>query len=61
MIEKLTMAGGGALNLSLLSRGVGEVQTNGHEKVEVFLEPEVIITRLTYIYLRPWKSTTITI
>ncbi|XP_046563520.1 titin homolog [Haliotis rubra] len=34
------MAGGGALNLSLLSRGVGEVQTNGHEKVEVFLEPE---------------------
>ncbi|XP_067685707.1 uncharacterized protein KIAA2012-like [Haliotis asinina] len=34
------MAGGGALNLSLLSRGVGEVQKNGHEKVEVFLEPE---------------------
>ncbi|XP_071103771.1 uncharacterized protein KIAA2012 homolog [Haliotis cracherodii] len=34
------MAGSGALNLSLLSRGVGEVQTNGHEKVEVFLEPE---------------------
>ncbi|XP_025095236.1 uncharacterized protein LOC112564549 isoform X3 [Pomacea canaliculata] len=33
------MAGGGALNLSLLSRGVGEVQKNGHEKVEVFLEP----------------------
>ncbi|XP_041374686.1 uncharacterized protein KIAA2012 homolog [Gigantopelta aegis] len=34
------MAGVGALNLSLLSRGIGEVQTNGHEKVEVFLEPE---------------------
>ncbi|XP_035824075.1 titin homolog [Aplysia californica] len=31
---------GGALNLSLLSRGVGEVHKNGHEKVEVFLEPE---------------------
>ena len=35
------MSGGGALNLSLLSRGVGEVQRNGHEKVEVFLEPSV--------------------
>lgn len=33
------MSGAGALNLSLLSRGVGEVQKNGHEKVEVFLEP----------------------
>ncbi|XP_070186843.1 uncharacterized protein KIAA2012-like [Littorina saxatilis] len=33
------MSGGGALNLSLLSRGIGEVQKNGHEKVEVFLEP----------------------
>ncbi|XP_059152342.1 microtubule-associated protein futsch-like [Physella acuta] len=31
---------GGALNLSLLSRGVGEVHTNGHEKVDVYLEPE---------------------
>jgi len=31
---------GGPLNLSLLSRGIGEVQKNGHEKVEVFLEPE---------------------
>ena len=29
------------LNLSLLSRGVGEVQQNGHEKIEVKLEPEV--------------------
>ncbi|ELU01044.1 hypothetical protein CAPTEDRAFT_219271 [Capitella teleta] len=27
-------------NLSLLSRGVGEVKLNGHEKVEVVLEPE---------------------
>ncbi|XP_064647125.1 titin homolog isoform X3 [Lineus longissimus] len=33
------MAGSGTLNLSLLSRGVGEVQRNGHEKVEVKLEP----------------------
>ncbi|CAL1539826.1 unnamed protein product [Lymnaea stagnalis] len=31
---------GGALNLSLLSRGVGEVHSNGHEKVDVYLEPE---------------------
>jgi len=29
------------MNLSLLSRGVGEVQQNGHEKIEVKLEPEV--------------------
>ncbi|XP_050419088.1 titin isoform X2 [Patella vulgata] len=35
------MVGGGtALNLSLLSRGIGEIQQNGHERVEVFLEPE---------------------
>lgn len=31
----------GAVNLSLLSRGVGEVKRNGHEKVDVVLEPEV--------------------
>ncbi|XP_069107555.1 uncharacterized protein [Argopecten irradians] len=35
------MAGsGGALNLSLLSRGVGEVSKNGHEKIEVLFEPQ---------------------
>uniref|UniRef100_A0A0B7AKS0 Uncharacterized protein n=1 Tax=Arion vulgaris TaxID=1028688 RepID=A0A0B7AKS0_9EUPU len=31
---------GGTLNLSLLSRGVGEVHTNGHEKIDVYFEPE---------------------
>ncbi|GFO32402.1 reticulocyte-binding protein 2-like protein a [Plakobranchus ocellatus] len=31
---------GTSLNLSLLSRGVGEVYKNGHEKVDVYLEPE---------------------
>ncbi|XP_064598097.1 uncharacterized protein KIAA2012 homolog [Liolophura sinensis] len=34
------MSGGSALNLSLLSRGIGEVSRNGHEKVEVVFEPE---------------------
>ena len=33
--------GGGALNLSLLSRGIGEVKNNGHEKVDVVFEPQV--------------------
>ncbi|KAI8496213.1 hypothetical protein Bbelb_260540, partial [Branchiostoma belcheri] len=28
------------LNLSLLSRGIGQVSSNGQEKVDVFLEPE---------------------
>ncbi|KAL3855495.1 hypothetical protein ACJMK2_014703 [Sinanodonta woodiana] len=34
------MSTGGALNLSLLSRGVGEVSRNGHEKVDVIFEPQ---------------------
>lgn len=34
-------------NLSLLSRGVGEVQSNGHEKIEVKLEPEVSLQHNT--------------
>ena len=48
------MTGGGALNLSLLSRGIGEVHKNGHEKVEVFLEPEVSqnISKTILIQLR---------
>ena len=33
---------GGALHLSLLSRGIGEVSKNGNEKVDVVLEPQVI-------------------
>ena len=36
----LTMAGG-TVNLSLLARGIGEVKKNGHEKIDVVLEPEV--------------------
>lgn len=35
------MATGSALNLSLLSRGVGEVKRNGTEKVDVIFEPQV--------------------
>lgn len=41
------------INLSLLSRGVGEVQQNGHEKIEVKLEPEVgvlILAKLSLTY-----------
>ena len=34
---------GGALNLSLLSRGVGEISKNGHEKIDVVFEPQVRI------------------
>ncbi|XP_021368961.1 titin homolog [Mizuhopecten yessoensis] len=44
------MAGsGGALNLSLLSRGVGEVSKNGHEKVEVLFEPQDYYNFRTYL------------
>ena len=32
---------GTTLNLSLLSRGIGSVRKNGHERVDVVLEPEV--------------------
>lgn len=32
---------GGALNLSLLSRGVGEISKNGHERIDVVFEPQV--------------------
>jgi len=35
------MATGSALNLSLLSRGVGEIKRNGSEKVDVIFEPQV--------------------
>ena len=35
---------GSAVNLSLLSRGIGEVKRNGHEKIDVVLEPEVRVT-----------------
>ena len=39
-------------NLSLLSRGVGEVQIQGHEKIEVKLEPEVCIAEHLVYLLR---------
>ena len=39
-------------NLSLLSRGVGEVQIQGHEKIEVKLEPEVCIAEHLAYFLR---------
>ncbi|XP_039261519.2 uncharacterized protein LOC120337708 isoform X3 [Styela clava] len=32
--------GSSALPLSLLAKGIGQVVTNGHEKLEVYLEPE---------------------
>ena len=32
---------GSTLNLSKLSRGIGEVKNNGHERIDVVLEPEV--------------------
>ena len=35
---------GSTVNLSLLARGVGEVVHNGHEKIDVKLEPEVRFT-----------------
>ena len=35
------VGGSSALNLSLLSRGVGEVSKNGHEKIDVVFEPQV--------------------
>ena len=38
---------GGALNLSLLSRGVGEISKNGHEKIDVVFEPQVRILHMT--------------
>ncbi|XP_055870019.1 titin homolog isoform X8 [Biomphalaria glabrata] len=50
---------GGALNLSLLSRGVGEVHSNGHEKVDVFLEPEDYYNFTTHpdrVYLPPVQT-----
>ncbi|KAL5005681.1 hypothetical protein ScPMuIL_016839 [Solemya velum] len=34
------MVGTSTLNLSLLSRGIGEISTNGHEKVDVVFEPQ---------------------
>ncbi|ESP00764.1 hypothetical protein LOTGIDRAFT_238518 [Lottia gigantea] len=55
------MVGGGGqtLNLSLLSRGIGEVQQNGHEKVEVVLEPEDyfnFVRDRKRLYLPPIKT-----
>lgn len=41
---------GGAVNLSLLSRGVGQIKQNGHEKVDVKLEPEVSQLYFAVIY-----------
>ena len=38
------------VNLSLLSRGIGSIKTNGHERVDVVLEPEVRY-RYPYIYI----------
>ena len=35
------MMAGSAVNLSLLARGIGEVKQNGHERIDVVLEPEV--------------------
>lgn len=34
------VGGSSALNLSLLSRGVGEISKNGHEKIDVVFEPQ---------------------
>lgn len=39
-------------NLSLLSRGVGEVQLGLHEKIEVKLEPEVRDSLICLCYTR---------
>ncbi|XP_061188991.1 titin homolog isoform X2 [Saccostrea echinata] len=36
----MMVGGGSALNLSLLSRGVGEITKNGHEKIDVVFEPQ---------------------
>ncbi|KAK3082961.1 hypothetical protein FSP39_010092 [Pinctada imbricata] len=36
----MMVGGSSALNLSLLSRGVGEVSKNGHEKIDVVFEPQ---------------------
>ncbi|KAH9498772.1 hypothetical protein Btru_005090 [Bulinus truncatus] len=50
---------GGILNLSLLSRGVGEVHSNGHEKVDVYLEPEDYYNFTTHperLYLPPLRT-----
>lgn len=38
----MMVGGSSALNLSLLSRGVGEITKNGHEKIDVVFEPQVI-------------------
>ena len=47
---------GGALNLSLLSRGVGEISKNGHEKIDVVFEPQDyfnFVGNSSRIYLPP--------
>ncbi|XP_056011463.1 titin homolog isoform X29 [Ostrea edulis] len=36
----MMVGGSSALNLSLLSRGVGEITKNGHEKIDVVFEPQ---------------------
>ncbi|XP_071149817.1 uncharacterized protein KIAA2012 homolog isoform X47 [Mytilus edulis] len=47
---------GGALNLSLLSRGIGEISKNGHEKIDVVFEPQDyfnFVGNSSRIYLPP--------
>lgn len=46
------MATGSALNLSLLSRGVGEVTRNGTEKVDVIFEPQVHVSHFQTLFSR---------
>ncbi|XP_065933370.1 uncharacterized protein [Magallana gigas] len=50
------VGGSSALNLSLLSRGVGEISKNGHEKIDVVFEPQDyynFVTDSRRIYLPP--------
>lgn len=48
----MTSIGSNAANnahLSRLSRGIGAVKTNGHERVDVLLEPEVRTCTALYL------------
>ncbi|XP_052234781.1 uncharacterized protein LOC127847142 isoform X2 [Dreissena polymorpha] len=48
------MATGSALNLSLLSRGVGEIKRNGTEKVDVIFEPQDYFNFVEQSHDRPF-------
>ncbi|XP_078324776.1 uncharacterized protein LOC111122773 isoform X9 [Crassostrea virginica] len=52
----MMVGGSSALNLSLLSRGVGEITKNGHEKIDVVFEPQDyynFVNDTSRIYLPP--------